>query len=233
MLKKYRGIILITAIALAVSMSLSACGDNADSSAASSHGSTASSDENKDGDMSYASNPESSFESMENNSEAQSEASGDMSSDMSDNSIDSGDVDARGLAEKVVSAYADNYLPDTDMPKELIEGEFGLTEDMYTDIYAQLPAVGFHPDRLVIVKPASGKEQEVKTALVQALTRLKEQSFQYPQNIAKVNAAEILTRDGYYCFMLLGAPDEQSETEEQQAKFAEEQMKIGIDAFMG
>ena len=55
--------------------------------------------------------------------------------------------------------------------------------------------------------------------------------MQYPVNVAKVNAGKVLEKDGYYCFMILGETDDTSENDDDAAKFAEEQINIGVKAF--
>ena len=140
-------------------------------------------------------------------------------------------LSAKGLRDAVAKAYGDNYLPDQAMVAEMIESEFGLTKDMYDEVVAEAPLIGFHPDRLVIVKPKKGKEADVKRALEDALLVMKEQQMQYPVNVAKVNAGKVLEKDGYYCFMILGETDDTSENDDDAAKFAEEQINIGVKAF--
>ena len=137
----------------------------------------------------------------------------------------------QGLRDAIAKAYGDNYLPDQTIEPDMLESEFGLKKDMYDEIAAEAPVIGFHPDRLVIVKPAKGKEADVKRALEDALLVMKEQQMQYPVNVAKVNAGRVLEKDGYYCFMILGDTDDTSENDDDAAKFAEEQINIGVKAF--
>lgn len=151
-------------------------------------------------------------------------------SDISDNH--SGNLSqAEQLRQAIADAYGENYLPNMQMTEEILQDEFGLKADMYDEIVAEMPTIGFHPDRLIIVKPKQGKENEVKQALEKARETLVEGSIQYPMNAAKVSAAKVLESDGYYCFMLLGRSDDLSENEEQAAQFADEQIKIGVKAF--
>ena len=141
------------------------------------------------------------------------------------------DKSAQGLRDTIAKAYGDNYLPDQTMEADMLESEFGLKKDMYDEVVAEAPVIGFHPDRLVIVKPAKGKEADVKRALEDTLLVMKEQQTQYPVNVAKVNAGKVLEKDGYYCFMILGDTDDTSENDDDAAKFAEEQVNIGVKAF--
>ncbi len=156
-------------------------------------------------------------------------SSGDISSP--ENNDKNSTLSAKGLRDAVAKAYGDNYLPDQAMDTEMLESEFGLKKDMYDEVVAEAPLIGFHPDRLVIVKPKKGKEADVKRALEDALLVMKEQQMQYPVNVAKVNAGKILEKDGYYCFMILGETDDTSENDDDAAKFAEEQINIGVKAF--
>lgn len=156
-------------------------------------------------------------------------SSGDISG--SESNDKNSTLSAKGLRDAVAKAYGDNYLPDQAMDAEMIESEFGLTKDMYDEVVAEAPLIGFHPDRLVIVKPKKGKEADVKRALEDALLVMKEQQMQYPVNVAKVNAGKVLEKDGYYCFMILGKTDDTSENDDDAAKFAEEQINIGVKAF--
>ena len=138
---------------------------------------------------------------------------------------------AKQLRDAIAKAYGENYLPKVEIEPDVLQSEFGLTPDMYDECVAEAPMIGFHPDRLVIVKAKQGKEQEVKRALENALTVMKEELMQYPMNEAKVNAARVLDNSGYYCFMLLGKADDVSENDDEAARFAEQQMEIGVKAF--
>ena len=126
---------------------------------------------------------------------------------------------------------SDKYLPDQTLDADTLESEFGLKKDMYDEVVAEAPVIGFHPDRLVIVKSAKGREADVKRTLEDTLIVMKEQQMQYPINVAKVNAGRVLEKDGYYCFMILGDTDDTSENDDDAAKFAEEQINIGVKAF--
>ena len=205
-MKKYRYIISAVAAVAAVSVDLSACTSDSESNASSAAPGLSTSAQESAGS-----------------------SSGDISG--SDSNDKNSTLSAKGLRDAVAKAYGENYLPDQAMDAEMIESEFGLTKDMYDEVVAEAPLIGFHPDRLVIVKPKKGKEANVKRALEDALLVMKEQQMQYPVNVAKVNAGKILEKDGYYCFMILGETDDTSENDDDAAKFAEKQIDIGVKAF--
>ncbi len=205
-MKKYRYIISAVAAVAAVSVILSACTSGKESNASSAAPGLSTSAQESAGN-----------------------SSGDISG--SDSNDKNSTLSAKGLRDAVAKAYGENYLPDQAMDAEMIESEFGLTKDMYDEVVAEAPLIGFHPDRLVIVKPKKGKEANVKRALEDALLVMKEQQMQYPVNVAKVNAGKVLEKDGYYCFMILGQTDDTSENDNDAAKFAEKQIDIGVKAF--
>lgn len=205
-MKKYRYIISAVAAVAAASVILSACTSGKESNASSAAPGQSTSAQESAGS-----------------------SSGDISG--SDSNDKNSTLSAKGLRDAVAKAYGENYLPDQAMDAEMIESEFGLTKDMYDEVVAEAPLIGFHPDRLVIVKPKKGKEANVKRALEDALLVMKEQQMQYPVNVAKVNAGKVLEKDGYYCFMILGETDDTSENDDDAAKFAEKQIDIGVKAF--
>lgn len=205
-MKKYRYIISAVAAVAAVSVILSACTSDSESNASSAAPGQSTSAQESAGS-----------------------SSGDISG--SDSNDKNSTLSAKGLRDAIAKAYGENYLPDQAMDAEMIESEFGLTKDMYDEVVAEAPLIGFHPDRLVIVKPKKGKEANVKRALEDALLVMKEQQMQYPVNVAKVNAGKVLEKDGYYCFMILGETDDTSENDDDAAKFAEKQIDIGVKAF--
>ena len=205
-MKKYRYIISAVAAVAAVSVILSACTSGKESNVSSdTPGISTSSQESTGSSSENVSSPE--------------------------NNDKNSTLSAQGLRDAIANAYGDNYLPDQAMDAEMLESEFGLKKDMYDEVTAEAPLIGFHPDRLVVVKPKNCKEADVKRALEDALLVMKEQQMQYPVNVAKVNAGKILEKDGYYCFMILGQTDDTSENDDDAAKFAEKQIDIGVKAF--
>lgn len=141
-------------------------------------------------------------------------------------------ITAESIASAVKVAYGGNYLPDTPMDEEMLKARFGFEEGSYTDIFAESPMIGAHPDTLVIVKAAEGKLDSVREKLKAYRETLVNDTMQYPMNIPKIHASKVVVNGDYAAFILLGAVNENEDSsEEEQAKFAEEQVKIGVDAF--
>lgn len=132
----------------------------------------------------------------------------------------------------VKGAYGENYLPNMDIPAEMLEAEFGLTKDLYVEIKAEQPMIGVHADRVVIVKAAEGKAGIVEDALVAAKDKKVSDTMQYPMNLAKIDAAKILREGQYVVFLLVGAVNDAAEPTEEEAKeFAENEVQKGVKAF--
>ncbi|MBQ9966107.1 MAG: DUF4358 domain-containing protein [Clostridia bacterium] len=141
---------------------------------------------------------------------------------------------AEQIFEEIKKAYGDNFLPDGDMMEEEYTVTYGLNMDDVAEIKAQMAMISFNPDRIVVIKANEGKGEAVEKALTDARQNLIENGMWYPANLAKVNASQVLRNGDYVVFMMLGANNEDIEASEADAKkFAEEQMKIGVDAFNG
>lgn len=142
------------------------------------------------------------------------------------------DVDVTKILDTIKEAYGDDYLPNMPVEQEYLVSVMGLEEGSFTDFAGELPMISAHADMAVIVKAAEGKAADVKAKLEAYRTMLIEDSFQYPMNLAKINASKVLENGDYLGFIILGAfGDEEEEDESKQAAFAEEQVKIGVDAF--
>ena len=141
-------------------------------------------------------------------------------------------VSINDIHQSIMDAYGENYLPNTDIPSEMLESEFGLKDDMYTEIIAKMPTIGFHPDRVIIVKAKDGKADDVEKALKKARENKINESVQYPANVAKVNASEIVRNGNYVAFLLVGAPDDNIDaTESEASEFAKKETEKSIKAF--
>lgn len=143
-----------------------------------------------------------------------------------------GEITAESIGAAVKAAYGGKYLPDTPMDGEMLRAKFGFEEGSYTEIFAESPMIGTHPDTLVIVKAAEGKLDSVREKLTAYREALINDTMQYPMNLPKIHASQVVVKGDYAAFILLGEVNENvNSSEEEQARFAEEQVKIGVDAF--
>lgn len=136
------------------------------------------------------------------------------------------------IFDKIKTAYGEDYLPDTEIDTEHLKEEFKLDKELIEDQKGELPAIGFRPDRLLVVKAKEGKGEEVEKQLNEVRQEKINDSMMYPVNAAKINAAKVVRRGDYVAFILLGATDENVDApEKQQAEFAAAQTQRGVDAF--
>ena len=135
--------------------------------------------------------------------------------------------------EAVKGAYDPDTIPFIDaLPEEMLSDWFGLKDGTYTEITAHVPMISTFVDTVAIVKAAHGKTGEVEAALKAYRNHHVNAGFQYPMNIAKVNASRVVVNGDYVMFIMLGAMDDRDNaSDSDRAKFAEEQTKIGVDAF--
>lgn len=143
------------------------------------------------------------------------------------------DVSVDVIYENIKNTYGDNYIPNSDIPSELLESVYGLSPSMYTELWAQMPMMSTQADTVIVVKAESGKGSTVEKALTDARDRIIADSIQYPMNIAKVNATKVVRNGDYVAFLMVGAIDDSmADPMSEEAKaFAEAEVQKGVDAF--
>lgn len=142
------------------------------------------------------------------------------------------DVSIDDILAAVKEAYGENYLPDTEMPEEMLAAEFPIDSSLVEEMKAECSMIGFHPDRVVIIKAREGKGGEVKKLLEQIKEDKIENEIQYPANLAKVMSAQVVQQGDYAAFLLVGAVDENMDASQEEAvKFAQKEVQKAVDAF--
>lgn len=141
------------------------------------------------------------------------------------------DISVDEILTAIKDAYGDDYLPNVEIGAELLELEFGLTSDMIEDVVAEQPMIGVHADRVVVVKAAEGKADDVEVALTNAKDNKINDTLQYPMNLAKINSTKIVRHGDCVVFLLVGAINEsESSNEEELMQFAENEVQKGVTA---
>lgn len=139
---------------------------------------------------------------------------------------------AQEIYDAVAEAYGEDFLPDGPMNEAEYTETYSLDMNDIEDHADGIAMVSFEPDRLVVLKCKAGKGEQVQKTMEQARETLVENGMWYPANLAKVNASRVLRQGDYVAFMMLGATNPDPDASEEDAKkFAEEQIKIGVDAF--
>lgn len=132
------------------------------------------------------------------------------------------DVDLDVLVDAIKKAYGDEYLPNMRVENEMLESPYGLTEDLYQEVFVEVPAISAQSDILIAVKVADGKQEEVVKTLNDYRDYLLNDAMQYPMNQLKLQASRVIEREGFVFFVSLGViPMEIEEDSEIIAKATE------------
>ena len=114
-----------------------------------------------------------------------------------------------------------------EMTKEDLVTQSGVKAEDIEDFIAEIPMISTHVDTFYAIKAVEGKGEDVEKALNEYRDTLIDNSMNYPMNIEKVNATQVVRHGDYVFLVMLGAIDE---SEEPTADFAKEEVQKGIDA---
>lgn len=112
------------------------------------------------------------------------------------------DVSIKDIVNTMKLTYGELYLPNGQFDAETFNNTTGLTSDMYSEFYAEVPMMGFNVDKLFIVR--TDNVDAVKSALENYMKVQIEDSFQYPINIPRLENYTIYTNQDYVILFILG-----------------------------
>lgn len=143
------------------------------------------------------------------------------------------DYTAQEVYDAVKEAYGEDFIPDGEMDDEDFVEDYGLDLDDIEDKKGAFTRTSLYPDRFVVIKAKSGRGDEVEKALRAVCDGLVENSIWTVTYLPKLSAAQVVRKDDYVAFIMLGAVDGNLTTcaGEEQDLFAKEQVQIGVDAF--
>lgn len=132
----------------------------------------------------------------------------------------------------VKAAYGENYIPSMSYDAETLKKQFGVKAELCEAVIAEGPMISVHVETFIGVKAKKGKGGEVKAALDKYRQEQLEDSMQYPMNMVKLEASEVVEKGDYVFFVMLGSADEQSEEagEEPALESAKKNNQKAIDA---
>lgn len=114
------------------------------------------------------------------------------------------DVGTQELRDAAADALGEGYWPNMELGGTELEGLTGLKADQYEEFSAEMPMISVNVDTLIIVKAKEGKAGEAADALTSYRQRLVEDTMQYPMNLGKIQASEVVSFGNYVCFIQLG-----------------------------
>lgn len=135
----------------------------------------------------------------------------------------------------VKEAYGEKYVPSMMFDETMMEGTFGITKDQYDSYVAEGPMISAHVEMFVGVKAKEGKAADVAKALEDYRESQLNGAVQYPMNMPKIEASEVVTHGDYVFFIMLGSPEMEAEEQGEEAalKSAKENNQIAVDTIAG
>ena len=137
--------------------------------------------------------------------------------------------------EKAVTAvkteYGDDYGPSMDLTAQQLDEVMGVDPTWVKEFVAEGPLMSTSVDTFIAILVEGDHVEEVKEALEDYKLYLETEAFQYPMNMAKVNASEVVVQGNLVFFIQLGKYDERAEaTDEERLTFAKDEVKRAVDA---
>ena len=135
------------------------------------------------------------------------------------------------IRQAVVDVMGENYWPNTQFSPEYLEG-YGLTSDMYTDFFGEMPMISTNVDTLIVIKASEGQTDAVEEVLNSYRETLVNDTLQYPMNVGKIQASRIEVIGDYVCFVQLGADvsEQMDVSDEEVIRHCQEQNELALEA---
>lgn len=139
------------------------------------------------------------------------------------------------VLNKVKEAYGEGYIPSTAMDEQMLNDIIGLSPELYESYVAEMPMISTFVETFIGVKAKEGQGDGVEKALTEYRDRLVNDTMQYPMNVSKIQASQVVRHGDYVFFVMLGGPDDAAleQGDEAALKSAEENNKIAIDVIDG
>lgn len=141
------------------------------------------------------------------------------------------DISVASILDKIKAAYGEDYLPNMPIEEEMLKETFKLDLELVEEYVAEMPMIGFHPDKVLIVKAKDGKIDDVVAQLEAARTEIIENGMTYPANMEKLQSSKVVSKGNYAAFLMVGSSNNMSEDPEERLKFAEDEVQKAVTAF--
>lgn len=138
------------------------------------------------------------------------------------------DVPITEIEAAVAAAYGEDYLPNMEYDADMIETMYGIKAEWCEEELAKAPMISFNVDTFIAIKAKDDKVEAVQQALENYRDTQINNSMQYPMNIAKVNAMEVVAYDNYVFLICLGVIPDDIEADDARLQKAEELNQIAI-----
>lgn len=133
------------------------------------------------------------------------------------------------IHQAVKDAY-ENYIPSAPYDQAAISELFGVSQDLYNSFIAEGPMISAHVETFVGIAAKEGKGEAVEAALSEYRDSLLSDTLQYPMNLVKIQASQVVRHGDYVFFVMLGSPTPKAEEqgEEQALESAKENNQLAV-----
>ncbi|MEY8393509.1 DUF4358 domain-containing protein [Lachnospiraceae bacterium 45-P1] len=145
------------------------------------------------------------------------------------------DVSLDDILSAVKEAYNDGYMPDSQIDSQILNDVMGISPELCESYVAEMPMVSTFVETFIGVKAKEGKGADVEKALTDYREYLLNDTMQYPMNVSKIQASQVIRHGDYVFFVMLGGPDDDAmeKGDEAALKSAEENNQIAVDVING
>lgn len=144
-------------------------------------------------------------------------------------------VELEEIYTAVKTAYGEEYIPGAEYDEQAMTDIFGISPDLYVSYIAEGPMISVHVDQFVLMEAKEGKGEEVEKLLNAYRDGQLDGAMQYPMNLPKIEASQVVRYGDYVFFVMLGSPtmESQEQGEEEALESAKEQNQKAIDLIDG
>lgn len=144
-------------------------------------------------------------------------------------------VDMEKVHVAVMDVYGEDYIPVQPYDETAMKEIFGVEKSLYESYIAEGPMISVQIDQFVGIRAASGKGEEVEKLLQAYRDNLISGTLQYPMNMAKIQASEVVRFGDDVYFVMLGTPEpaEEEKGEEAALESAKKNNQLAVDAIKG
>lgn len=134
-----------------------------------------------------------------------------------------------GAYQAVVNAYGEDFLPSMDITEEQMNDIMGINTEYFEEFKAQGPMISAQVDTLIAVKAQADHADDVEEELNKYRESLLD-GMNYPMNMPKIEASEVVVYDDYVFFVMLGKYNDTETDETALVDFYREQTDRGLEA---
>lgn len=138
-------------------------------------------------------------------------------------------VDLQAVREKMKEIYGTSY-PEESMTREEVEAMTKVPTELIDEVVADKSKADDKADAFIAIKAKEGKGEDLLGAMEVYLRSVQSMTSQYPNDLPKLNAAQLVHEGDYVFFVMLGTEKLDEQTSLPSNEHATEQIQKGVDA---